>query len=163
MKNIQKYILIGLLFMPLVVHSQMSELKFKDTATAIVKGEYVEGQDIVTFRDFIGAALERKYNHPITANSSLEGGCQRKVEHSATGIEVPYGAYGEEGIYYNVNMTTHNPISTYPPSYVASRFIGSLEDPDSPCYRGLKYLNPTVFWADVFKIEEYFYLVITIK
>ena len=163
MKIKQKFTLTILLLVPVVLHSQMSKLQFKDTATAIVQGEYVEGQNVATFRDSIKVALEKKYKHPIQANSSLEGGCQRKAEHSATGLDLPFGTYGEEGIYYNVNMTTHDPISTYPPAYVASRLIGSMDDPNSPCYRGLQLVNPSVFWANVFKIEEYFYLVITIK
>ena len=163
MKNIQKLILTILLLLPIISYSQLSAIQFKDTASAVVKGAYIDGQSIATFRDSIKVALEKKYNHSIQAKSSLEGGCQRKAEHSATGLDLLFGTYGEEGIYYNVNMTTHDPIFTYPPAYVASRLIGTMEDPNSPCYRGLNLVDPTFFWADVFKIEEYFYLVITIK
>jgi hypothetical protein len=68
-KNIQKLILTILLLLPIISYSQLSAIQFKDTASAIVKGAYIDGQSIATFRDSIKVALEKKYNHSIQAKT----------------------------------------------------------------------------------------------
>lgn len=163
MKNVQKLMLIGLFLMPLVSHSQMSELEFKDISTVKVTGAYVKNQNIDTFRDSIKRALEIKYGHSLLADSLLKGGCQRQAEYGATGIKLPHGTYGKEGFFYSLNMTSHDPIETYPPSYVAQRLIGRMEDATASYYDILQLADPKTFWADLYKIKDHFYFVITIN
>ena len=141
-------------------NAQMSELKFEDTTTVKVTGDFVEGQNIDTFRDYIGLALNEKYGYPLDADASLKNGCDNQLERKAKGNVVPTG--DNEGRFYSVNMTSHNPIETYPPSYVAERFIGTMEDRSESYYDGLQLLNPTKYWAELYQFDGQYYLIITL-
>ena len=66
-------------------NAQMSELKFEDTTTVKVTGDFVEGQNIDTFRDYIGSALNEKYGYPLDADASLKNGCDNQLERAAKG------------------------------------------------------------------------------
>ena len=141
-------------------NAQMSELKFQDTTTVKVTGDFVEGQNIDTFRDYIGLALNEKYGYPLDADTSLKNGCDNQLERKAKGNDIPNG--DNEGIFYSVNMTSHNPIETYPPSYVAERFIGGMEDKTASYYDALQLVSPTKYWAELYQFDGQYYLIITL-
>lgn len=145
-----------------LANAQMSKLKFNDTTKVLVTGTYVAGQNIDTFRDSIGSALSEKYGYTLYAEKSLKGGCDRKAEEHSRGKKLEHGVYGEEGIFYSTNMTSHDPITTYPPSYVADRFIGRMEDTSAPYYETLQLGLPTKYWAELYFIGDQYYLVITV-
>jgi len=141
-------------------NAQMSELKLEDTTTVKVTGDFVEGQNIDTFRDYIGSALNEKYGYPLDADTSLKNGCDNQLERKAKGNDIPNG--DNEGIFYSVNMTSHNPIETYPPSYVAERFIGGMEDKTASYYDALQLVSPTKYWAELYQFDGQYYLIITL-
>ena len=136
----------------------MSELKFEDTTKVKVTGDFVEGQNIDTFRDYIGSALNEKYGYPLDADASLKNGCDNQLERAAKGNDIPVG--DNEGFFYSVNMSSLDPIATYPPSYVAERFIGRMEDKTEPYHDGLQLHSPTKYWAELYQVDGQYYLII---